>query len=333
MQAKQKIDPRMVQVPKSDFAAYRQALSQFGTGVAVMTAQSRGELAGVTANSFASVSLDPPLVLWSLKSTSQSFGIFESTQNFAVNVLASNQVEASKKFGKSGPDKFDGIKWEPGHGGSPVLDGVNAVFECSVFARHSGGDHVIIVGKVEKFACSSREPLLFVQGRFSVPGDHPSLTAPAKELPATVGPLDEFLASLLYRAYGRLSQVLEEARQLEGFTLLQSRLLAGIETFPGQTLPQLAEELFLGENAASYTLAQLKSEGLVAMSSVGVLTLTASGKARTNEVHEHCRRLEASVLNRLPAADVAATRRVLLALMSEKPTLGDYKKPITPIVM
>src|SRR5690606_14777471 len=95
--------------PATDGRGFRRALGQYATGVTVVTASADGEAGGVTANSFASVSMDPPLVLWSLQKSSQSYHIFTKATHFAVNVLASDQIELSQRFAKSGPDKFNKI--------------------------------------------------------------------------------------------------------------------------------------------------------------------------------------------------------------------------------
>src|SRR6516162_1677302 len=104
--------------PKADGAAFRRSLGQFGTGVTVITASADGKRVGMTANSFSSVSLEPPLVLWSAKRTSQSFPIFEAASHFAVNVLSSNQMAVSKHFGRPGDDKFKDLPWRSGIGGA-----------------------------------------------------------------------------------------------------------------------------------------------------------------------------------------------------------------------
>lgn len=150
-----------------DHAAYRQALGCFATGVTIITARNpTGDLAGVTANSFNSVSLDPPLVLWSLSLNSSSLLVFQEANHFAVNVLATDQTALSSRFAKSAETKFDGIEFSDGAGGAPLLDGVSARFECRNEFRYYGGDHVIFVGRVVRFAQWDRPPLVFCHGRY-----------------------------------------------------------------------------------------------------------------------------------------------------------------------
>ena len=146
----------------------REALGNFVTGITVITTRSEGELHGLTANSFSSVSLEPPLVLFSLSRTADCFDAFERTEAFAVNVLRSDQEALSSRFATKNVDKWTHVGWRPGYGDCPLLDGAVATFECRVTARHEGGDHVIYVGEVVEFAHHpGAEPLAFLRGRYA----------------------------------------------------------------------------------------------------------------------------------------------------------------------
>jgi flavin reductase (DIM6/NTAB) family NADH-FMN oxidoreductase RutF len=146
--------------------ALRDALGSFATGVTVMTTRRPdGTPIGITVNSFASVSLDPPLVLWSLAARSPNLGAFRSAGHFCVNVLSAEQAALCRRFATPEPDKFAGVEWATGAGGVPVLDGCVATFECSSAFNNWGGDHVILVGRVERFATRDAPALLFHRGR------------------------------------------------------------------------------------------------------------------------------------------------------------------------
>ena len=146
----------------------REALGNFVTGVTVITTRHADELHGLTANSFSSVSLDPPLVLFSLSRTADCFDAFEQSDFFAINVLRSDQEELSSRFATKDIDKWSGVDRRPGRGGCPLLDGAIATFECRIAARHEGGDHVIYVGEVVEFAqYPEGEPLAFFRGRYT----------------------------------------------------------------------------------------------------------------------------------------------------------------------
>ncbi len=150
-----------------DSRALRDALGEFATGVAVVTARGAdGQPVGVTVNSFASVSLEPPLVLWSLGLASPSLAAFESCSHYAVNILAADQVEFSQRFSQAQEDRFVGITTTVGAGGTPLLPGCSAWFECRNEIRYPGGDHVILVGFVVNFRREPKAPLVFHGGRY-----------------------------------------------------------------------------------------------------------------------------------------------------------------------
>ncbi len=150
-----------------DSTAYRRALGCFATGVAVVTARdANGEKIGITVNSFNSVSLNPPLVLWSIGEESLSYTAFVEADYFAVNVLATHQRDVCKRFASSGGDKFLDLHCEEGIEGVPLLPEFSAVFECKTEHRYDGGDHKIIVGRVQRFEDRRTDPLIFYRGHF-----------------------------------------------------------------------------------------------------------------------------------------------------------------------
>ena len=153
--------------------ALRAALGRFATGVTIITClDGRGEAVGLTANSFASLSLDPPLVLWSLRKASGSRPAFEAARHFAINVLAETQVDLSRRFASAAvPDKFAEGAWAPGLGGVPVLAGCAAVFECQAEACHDIGDHLLFIGRVLRLADLAVPPLLFQGGHYRRVGE------------------------------------------------------------------------------------------------------------------------------------------------------------------
>ena len=174
--------------PDVEIAHFRNALAQFAPGVTIITtraadAQGEPHLVGFTASSFNSVSLAPPLVLWSLSREAGSLAIFRDNTHYAVNVLASDQIEWSRRFGlRSGKlaadadvalDRFEGIAWREGFRGAPILEGCCAWFECFNRSRYEEGDHVIFVGEVERCGFADREPLIFQGGGYHMTQPHP----------------------------------------------------------------------------------------------------------------------------------------------------------------
>ena len=150
----------------------RGALGRFATGVTIISCRDAAGLpVGLTANSFASLSLDPPLVLWSLRKASSSLAAFDAALHFVINVLAETQVDLSRRFASSQADKFTEGTWADGLGGAPVLAGCAAVFECQVEARHAVGDHVLFIGRVLRLADLAVAPLLFQGGHYRMLGE------------------------------------------------------------------------------------------------------------------------------------------------------------------
>jgi flavin reductase (DIM6/NTAB) family NADH-FMN oxidoreductase RutF len=149
----------------------RDALGRFATGVTVVTTMTAAGPLGITANSFASVSLRPPLVLWSPARKSQRFPAFEAADHFAIHVLSAGQQALAERFAAPLAKGWGETGYEPGIGGAPLLAGCAARFECRHEARYEGGDHLIVVGEVLRLCEKDRPPLLFHRGRYmALPG-------------------------------------------------------------------------------------------------------------------------------------------------------------------
>ncbi len=155
-----------------DSRALRNALGRFATGVTIVTTlDERGAPVGLTANSFNSLSLDPPLVLWSLRQASPSLPVFAAATRFAVNVLSEAHLDLSRRFASPVEDKFAEGQWAPGPDGMPVLAGCAAVFECERVAAHDLGDHRLFVGRVLAISEAPVPPLLFQAGHYRMLGE------------------------------------------------------------------------------------------------------------------------------------------------------------------
>lgn len=142
--------------------ALRDALGDWATGVAVATTlDAAGQPVGMTVNSFAAVSLQPPLVLWSARHGVPPFDAFEVAEHYAIHVLSDQQQALSDRFAQAGSDRFAGLPWRPGRAGLPLLDGALARFECRVAHRYPGGDHLILVGEVLDVERAAGAPLVF----------------------------------------------------------------------------------------------------------------------------------------------------------------------------
>lgn len=149
---------------------FRDALGRFPTGVALVTVMEEGRARAMTVNSFASVSLDPPLVLWSLARDSFRYTLFHDVERFAINVLAADQIHLSGECARQDDLDASGAKWEVGPGGSPLVEGAVARFECAREAIHEAGDHDVVIGRVTYFDTPRKAPaLVFYRSGYSRP--------------------------------------------------------------------------------------------------------------------------------------------------------------------
>lgn len=151
--------------------ALRDAMGRFATGVTIVTAQVSEEPIGMTVNSFTSVSLSPPLVLWSPAKTSARFGAFYRATEFAIHVLGADQAALALQFAQTEPE-FDPALWQLDAGNPPLLTQFAARFVCKTFAQHDAGDHVLIIGEVTRAAIGDEDMLVFAAGKFG--SFHPS---------------------------------------------------------------------------------------------------------------------------------------------------------------
>ncbi len=302
--------------PSIDSRAFRRCLGQFATGLTVVTTRSGPTHCGLTVNSFTSLSLDPPLVLFCIDRRSTSLPTFLESTHFAINILGSRQVHLSRHFSNPNVVKFQDIPWRYGRTGAPVLSDVVAYFECRRVAWHDGGDHVIVVGHVEHFARFEGDALLFFQGRYGVPEDHPEAG------PRAVAPVDKpaeresSLLMLLFRAYHSVSGSFQEHREEEGITLAQNRILAELYENPNLPMDVLVRATYLARRDGEDAVAELAESFLVQRGPDGRLSLTAAGRARRETILERVAKFESDRTSGLSEAKIACGRQFLKALIS-----------------
>lgn len=301
--------------PAADGRAFRRCLGQFATGVTVMTARHGQQQAGMAVNSFAALSLEPPLVLWSIRRASAALPVFTQAEHFAVNVLAGDQVEVANLFATPGVDRFATAQWTAGRSGSPILDGTIATLECAREQVIEGGDHLLVIGRVLHFERRAGEPLLFAQGRYALSQEHPAaLEAAAAQQPsANAGDPECSLLRLLYFTSHEMSARFDQHRRDAGLTVGQLRIYGWLRGQP-RTLEQLRRVTYLGDSGTEDTLADLMERGQVTRDANGVYALTPAGRERSLASRERVRRFEEEALRGIDPADLEATRRVLMAL-------------------
>jgi flavin reductase (DIM6/NTAB) family NADH-FMN oxidoreductase RutF len=150
----------------------RQVMGHFATGVTIITTVNKeGQLHGLTANAFTSVSLEPPLLLISVDKKAESWPAFEESKVFTVNILGDDQEGLSRKFAVSGGNKFEGVAYRRGANGAAILEGALAFIECTLYAAYEGGDHSLYLGEIQEAAIREGKPLVFFRGGYRNLGD------------------------------------------------------------------------------------------------------------------------------------------------------------------
>jgi 4-hydroxyphenylacetate 3-hydroxylase, reductase component len=307
--------------PELDERALRKAFGKFTTGVTVITANSGGTLVGMTANSFSSVSLNPPLVLWSLRKSSTSFDAFMSATHFAINVMSTTQIPLSQHFARSSDKKFADIAFRKGLGGSPIFDDTTAIFECGVESKTEAGDHVIIIGRVLNFEHDEVPPLVFSEGRYQAAIEHPStrLSASQSQIEDADDPLHQFFSVLLLRAFHRMVDHAADVRAAEGITANESRMLNIATAYPGKALEMLRPVTRLSDSAVDDTLQSLSEKGLLTVGTDDTVVVTEAGQNCSERIKSHIATIEEHVLRGVPDKQVQEFRRLLAKIIQSHP--------------
>jgi flavin reductase (DIM6/NTAB) family NADH-FMN oxidoreductase RutF/DNA-binding MarR family transcriptional regulator len=270
--------------PEINPKAFRRALGNFATGVTIITARAPdGTTVGVTASSFNSLSMDPPLILWSSIKDTPSCAIFEQAEHFAVNILASDQMEMSNHFARQQEDKFAGVQWEPGLGGAPIFPDCAGRFQCETYAKLDGGDHWIFVGRVLAFDDFGRPPLCFHRGSYAMVFDHPSAFPQTGDMPlpdtdgGRMGNHTFFMMMRACRTYQSRYQPKLETLEL---SLIESRSLLALNDMPGLTPEDIVPHVHAPINETRAALVNLADRELVVLEDGGYfLTPAGHGKA------------------------------------------------------
>ena len=292
-----------------DPKAFRQALGCFATGVTIVTTRGPdGRDVGLTANSFNSVSLDPPLVLWSLNNNSSSLPAFVDGGAFAVHVLAASQQSLSDRFASRSPDRFSGLAVDRGIDDTPLLKGCAALFQCRLAFRYDGGDHQILVGEVIHFEHTDDAPLIYHGGAYGGVHPRPSDEEGNQEL----GPGE--LLRLVSRAYHHLNAKAREEFSRRGLSQEDFWVLRML----GEREPQGAETMAAmiargGRALTQDMLAQLEARGFIAADGP-LCRLTEAGRSTMVELAAVHLASEEEALRAFDRSEVATLKRLLRRL-------------------
>ncbi|SFF26773.1 3-hydroxy-9,10-secoandrosta-1,3,5(10)-triene-9,17-dione monooxygenase reductase component [Fontimonas thermophila] len=303
---------------------FRKALGTFATGVTIITTRADdGTPLGLTVNSFNSVSLDPPLVLWSLANSALSFDAFRKAGHWAVHVLAADQEELSARFARRGEDKFGGLDLEQGIGGVPLLKGCAARFQCRTASQYQGGDHLIFIGEVLAFDRDETAPLVFHGGRYA----HATRRDPAGIKPRSAylaGSFGEdFLGYLLGRSHFRFFAQIRPYLAEAGLSDEEFYVLASLTLKPQMS----AEDLAIGMQGVLDEQSQAAVQALVDRGLARIVTPAPSTAGTAYELSDDGRNLalrliaqaksvESQVLERLGHADAVVIKSLLNRLLA-----------------
>lgn len=306
---------------KFDPKDFRRALSQFPTGVTVITTlDAEGNPVGVTASSFNSVSMDPTLVLWSIDKGAHSLSAFENAERFAVNILSRDQVATSNNFASRGEDKFANAEYTAGLGGAPVLNDYAAQFECKTWAVYEGGDHLILVGEVLGYRYNDDvEPLVFARGSYAVSAQHPEMVKSPAPCAANEGDfVDDYLLYLLRESYQLFSADLYPKLKHEcGVTPEEWRILARMISCPAIKISDLAGMVMQPEIALRETADFMTDKGLVEYQDKNTLSVTGKGAEVAAQMQKLALSEESALFSQLSSEQSAQLKGSLKTLIEK----------------
>ena len=300
-----------------DSRLFRQCLGTYATGVTIVSAMTDAGPVGMTANSFSSLSLNPPLISWSIGRNARSFAAFCAADAFAVNILSQEQLALAQRFSSPVSDKFAGVEWTTGENGSPLMSNSIAQIECRREWIADAGDHILIVGSVQRFSTIEAQPLLFLQGRFASSVDLPTLPPEGNDKSTKFDPASSLqLFRLLFEAFHRLSDAFEEHRREERITKAQLRVLVAANESPGSAISDIVRRMQLSFVDASDAIADLVAAGDLTKSINGEVWPTDQGLERREELSRQEAVFEKKQFSQFRMSDLDATTRVLKGLLA-----------------
>lgn len=298
-----------------DVKVLRNCFGKFATGITVITAMAPdGTKIGLTVNSFSSLSLDPPMILWSLDKKSKSLEALKNASHFAVNVLASDQMGVSNNFARTSDDKFDDVELIESKCGLPLLGGTVAHLECKNIGTYEGGDHLIFIGEVEHFEAGDKKPLLYTNGQYTIAARHPAarMAEPdAKERSTS----DEFIVPLLLRSYWEISDPFYRELQEEGIPVSHARILVHLSHSPELTVRELGDAIRVDMASVAMSVNWLCDNGHLAKLENEKLVLSESGLEHLAKVQARANRFEKEVLDGYSQQDVDMLKSMLRKLI------------------
>ncbi|MCC3861260.1 flavin reductase [Pseudemcibacter aquimaris] len=299
-----KIDPREL----------RNCFGKFATGITVITAVGPdGKKIGLTVNSFSSLSIDPPMILWSLDNRSNNLDALKEASHFAVNVLASDQMDLSNNFASPKEDKFEGIETLEGKCAIPLLKDTVAHLECKNVNQYPGGDHTIFIGEVEHFEMGDKKPLLYANGNYGLAARHPSNQFPEPEAKSHDG---DFVMLMLLKSYREIAAPFHRELMDEGIPVAHARLISSISRNPGIITAELASDTDVDMATVSMSLKMLSDNGHINMDDDKGYYLTETGEEYMLSIRSRVKRFEDEVLDGFSSDEIDMLKKTLQKLIN-----------------
>lgn len=317
---------------------FRRALGMFGTGVTIVTTRAdNGEPVGITANSFNSVSLEPPMVLWSLAKSARSLPVFQSADAWNVHILSNEQEALSNRFARAGEDKFAGLALDSEEGHAPLLPDCSARFKCKTAFQYDGGDHIIFVGEVTGYDANPHPPLLYVTGGYALASrkSQAIATEPAADTGSNTGTAysENLIGYLMGRAHFQFLNAIRQPMARFGMTDADFYVLSLLSIQQPQSPAEIASHMaYTGTDIGAVALQSLIRKGwvqecpqqpqslqLTAQGNEAILHVLAAAKAVESDLTGNLGEMEAATLRNLLKKTIAATDPGLPKLWQAKP--------------
>ena len=301
---------------------FRRALGMFGTGVTIVTTRAEnGEPVGITANSFNSVSLEPPMVLWSLAKNARSLPVFQNADTWNVHILSNEQEALSNRFARAGEDKFSGLPLDSEEAHAPLLQDCSARFQCKTAFQYDGGDHIIFVGEVTGYDANPHPPLLYVTGGYALASRKANAVASEPAADTNTAYSENLLGYLMGRAHFQFLSGLRKPMAAYGMTDADFYVLSLLSIPQPQSPAEIASHMaYTGTDIGAVALQSLISKGwveesreraqslqLTTQGNEAILHVLAAAKAVETDLIESLGEMEAATLRNLLKKAISAT--------------------------
>ena len=301
---------------------FRRALGMFGTGVTIVTTRAEnGEPVGITANSFNSVSLEPPMVLWSLAKNARSLAVFQNADSWNVHILSNEQEALSNRFARAGEDKFSGLPLDSEAAHAPLLQDCSARFRCKTAFQYDGGDHIIFVGEVTDYDANPHPPLLYVTGGYALASRKANAVASEPAADTNTVYSENLIGYLMGRAHFQFLSGLRKPMAAYGMTDADFYVLSLLSIQQPQSPTEIASHMaYTGTDIGAVALQSLISKGwveesreraeslqLTPLGNEAILHVLAAAKAVETDLIASLGEMEAATLRNLLKKAIAAT--------------------------